>query len=164
MARPTQLNPVRLLAAVVLSMALLVPLGSPAQAAEGPGPTKASKAYGKAAEKATNAQRVKRDRVRLKGDACLAKWAAKHAKRLAKNNEGIWHQDLTPILRDCNLTRVGENVAAGFGSGKSVVKQGWMKSPGHRKNILNKKYRRSETVARKSRSGTWYAVQLFGTR
>jgi len=145
-------------------MALLVPLGSPAQAAGGPGPTKASKAYGKAAEKATNAQRAKRDRVRLKGDACLAKWAAKHAKRLARNNKGIWHQDLQPILRDCNLRTVGENVAAGYGSGRSVVNKGWMKSPGHRENILRKQYRRSETVARKSRSGTWYAVQLFGAR
>lgn len=162
MARPRSASPFRLLAAVLLSLALLVPLGSPAQAAAGD-QTKTSKKYGKNAEKKTNKHRKKNDLAKLKADKCLAKWGAKHAKRLAKDGAGIWHQDLGPIMRDCGLRTVGENVAMGYPSSSAVVK-GWMNSPGHRANILRPQFKISETVARQSSNGTWYAVQVFGAR
>lgn len=156
-------RPARVLAAAACSVALVVPLSAPAEAAPWSS-TKASKAYGKAAEKATNKHRVAKGLKKLKGDSCLAKWAAKHAKRLAREGSGIWHQDINKVLRDCDLSMVGENVAAGYPSGKAVVNQGWMNSPGHRANILTARYTRSEVVARRSADGTWYAVQLFGRR
>jgi len=57
---------------------------------------------------------------------------------------------------------VGENVAAGFPSGRSVVIDGWMKSEDHRANILERRYRRMAIVARKGDDGRWYVSQVFG--
>lgn len=125
---------------------------------------KPAQRYGKQAQKATNAARKRNDLKKLRPDPCLRKWARKHANRLAKSNSGLWHQDLGPVLRNCNLKRVGENVAAGYPTGKKVVNQGWLKSPGHRTNILTPQFRRSVVVARRSNDGRWYAVQLFGRR
>ncbi|MCK9518603.1 MAG: CAP domain-containing protein [Dehalococcoidia bacterium] len=43
--------------------------------------------------------------------------------------------------RDCGYSLgAGENIAYGFGSAASVF-NGWMNSPGHRANMLNKNYR-----------------------
>ncbi len=149
---------------VLLALALVVTLlvAQPVQSAEAAPASKQARAYGAAAEKATNVQRVAVGKRKLKADGCLAKWAAKHAAKLARKGGGIRHQDIRKVLRDCRLTMVGENVAMGYPSGKSVVKQGWMKSPGHKRNLLEKRYTRGEVVARRSASGTWYAVQLFG--
>ena len=58
----------------------------------------------------------------------------------------------------------GENVASGFKTGKATVNQGWMKSPGHRLNILNPVYRRMGIGARKGDDERWYVCQLFGRK
>jgi uncharacterized protein YkwD len=58
---------------------------------------------------------------------------------------------------------VGENVAYGYTSGREVV-QGWMHSPGHRANILNRGFRVVAVAAAESDSGRWYAAQVFGRR
>ncbi len=76
----------------------------------------------------------------------------------------MFHQDLRPILRQCGLSTVGENVAYGYRSGRSVVNDGWMHSEGHRRNILNRDFRLMGIGARKSDDGTWYAAQVFGRR
>lgn len=128
---------------------------TPAEAAS------AASKYGTAAEKATNQQRVKHDRVKLKGSKCLKRQAKRHARNMARKRD-IWHQDLRKVLAKCDMRMVGENVAMGYRSGRSVVNQGWMKSPGHRENILRRQYRRSEVAAIKGSDGRWYAVQLFG--
>ena len=148
------------LLALMLAATLLV--AHPVQSADAAPASKKERAYGAAAEKATNAQRVAAGRRKVRADGCLAKWAARHAQKLARKGGGIRHQDIRKVLRDCRLTMVGENVAMGFPSGGSVVKQGWMKSPGHKRNLLERRYTRGEVVARRSSSGTWYAVQLFG--
>jgi len=77
------------------------------------------------------------------------------------NQERIFHQDLLTVLRDCGLTLAAENVASGFDNGHDVV-IGWMKSPGHRHNILNGKLRKMAVAARKGDNGVWYAAQVFG--
>lgn len=149
---------VGLLAALLLALTLLVAAPTaPAEAA-----TPAQK-YGKAAQKATNTVRANRDRVKLKANPCLRKHARRHAKAMAKQ-QSIWHQDMRAVLEACNLTMVGENVAMGYPTGRAVVRQGWMKSEGHRRNILRKEYRLGVVVARKGDDGLWYAAQLFGRR
>lgn len=150
----------RALATTLAATLLAVGLGLTATPAQAASP--ASK-YGTAAEKATNKQRVKHDRVKLKGNKCLKRQAKSHARKMARKRD-IWHQDLGKVLRKCNMRMVGENVAVGYRSGRSVVNQGWMKSPGHRRNILTKQYRRSEVAAVKGSDGRWYAVQLFGRK
>ncbi|WP_162598565.1 CAP domain-containing protein [Nocardioides gilvus] len=139
----------------LLAFGLSALTAAPAQAA-----SPASK-YGTAAEKATNRQRAKHDRVKLKASKCLKRYAKSHARKMARKR-AIWHQDLGKVLSACDMRMVGENVAAGYRTGRSVVNQGWMKSPGHRENILRREYRRSEVAAVKGEDGRWYAAQLFG--
>lgn len=55
-----------------------------------------------------------------------------------------------------NWTAYGENIAAGYNSEKEVV-QGWIKSPGHCKNLMNKMYKEMG-VARVGK----YWTQEFG--
>ena len=117
--------------------------------------------YNRAAFTATNNRRAEHDRVRLKRSDCLHGFAKAQAVRMAKREE-IFHQDLQPILRKCDMRLVGENVAAGFPTGWAVVNQGWMKSEDHRANILERRYRRMAIVARKGNDGRWYVSQVFG--
>ncbi|GGD15713.1 CAP domain-containing protein [Nocardioides daphniae] len=147
-----------LLVALATTLALvLVANPAPAQAAT------AAQRYGAAAEKATNVARAKHDRVKLKGNPCLRKYARIQATKMARKKD-IWHQDLNVVLKKCNMSWVGENVAVGYPSGKAVVNQGWMKSKGHRQNILRKQFRLGVVVARKGDDGRWYAAQVFGRR
>ena len=110
---------------------------------------------------ATNHQRVRHDRVKLTRSDCLQGFARMQARRMAHKQE-IYHQDLQKILDTCHLNLVGENVASGFTSGRSVVDDGWMKSKDHRANILQRRYRGMAIAARKGDDGRWYVSQVFG--
>jgi uncharacterized protein YkwD len=123
----------------------------------------AAEQYGQDAFAATNTVRRNHDRRVLRHQRCLEKYAARQARRMARQ-ERIWHQDLGRVLRDCHMGRVGENVAAGFRSGRSVVRDGWMESQGHRRNILDRRFRMVEVEARRGDDGRWYAAQVFGRR
>ena len=50
----------------------------------------------------------------------------------------MFHQDLGPIMRQCGLSTVGENVAYGYSTGRLGGRPRWMHSEGHRANILNR--------------------------
>lgn len=76
----------------------------------------------------------------------------------------IFHQDLNPVLGRCGLRLVGENVAVGYRSGKSVVNDGWMRSPGHRHNILMGPFRVVAVGAAQDVAGRWYTAQVLGSR
>lgn len=138
-----------------LATALSVLATAPAQART------PERTYESSASTATNNARVTRNRAKLKGNACIQRFAVRQARRMAAR-ERMFHQDLGPVLRSCGLTRVGENVAYGFPSGRSVVTRGWMRSAGHRRNILDQQYTVLGIGARRSKSGTWYAAQVFG--
>lgn len=141
------------LAGLLLTSSLLVP---PAGAV-----TETARSYGRQAERVTNVVRENHDRVLLDDIACLQGFARRHARRMAAREE-IWHQDLQRVLRECHMSFVGENVATGFPDGRSVVRDGWMKSASHRENILERSFRRTAVVARRGDDGRWYACQLFG--
>ncbi len=130
-----------------------------------PGPANASPAsdYARQAVRATNAAREAHDRRPLRVNRCLKTFARKQAAAMARKSE-MYHQDLGPILRECHLVYVGENVAYGYPTGWSVVRQGWMRSPGHRANILNRRFRLVAVAARRDDRGIWYAAQVFGRR
>lgn len=97
----------------------------------------------------------------LKKNACLTKFARKQAVAQATKQK-MYHQDLKPILRKCNLRMVGENVAYGFTSAKSVHRA-WMNSPGHKRNILNKKFKKAGFAAAKGKDGRIYWAVVFGS-
>lgn len=109
----------------------------------------------------TNQQRAAHDLARFKHQKCVQKYAVRQAKRMAEQ-ERIFHQDLVPILVECGLRKAGENVGYGYATGRSVVNRGWMRSEGHRANILDGEFRVLGVGARRSDDGTWYAAQVFG--
>jgi len=60
--------------------------------------------------------------------------------------------------RDYNWRTCGENIAKGYPTEEAVV-QGWIKSPGHCKNIMNPNFKEMGVARRGS-----YWTQVFGTR
>ena len=130
-----------------------VPLTQVAQAS-------ASQTYETSVYNNTNIQRAKNDKVALKGAKCLDTYAERQAKRMA-DEQRMYHQQLGPILKACKLSMVGENVAYGYSNGKAAV-TAWMNSPGHRANILNRKYRLIAVGAVQDKDGRWYVAQVFG--
>jgi uncharacterized protein YkwD len=61
------------------------------------------------------------------------------------------------------LARAGENVARSNRSFLHVMRL-WMKSPGHRKNILNPSFKEIGIGIATTSSGDRYFTQVFGTR
>lgn len=148
------------LAAAVLTVLASGPL-TPAPATAAPTGGDGAAAYGRQAFRATDHQRATHDRTALRHQRCLHRFAKRQAARMAEQ-ERMFHQRLAPVLRRCHLSYVGENVAEGYPSGRTVVNRGWMRSPGHRANILDRRFKRMEVVARRGEDGRWYASQVFG--
>lgn len=64
-----------------------------------------------------------------------------------------------------NFITIGENMALGNFNDDQALVEAWMKSPGHRENILNTKYQEiGVSVIKGTYEGeiTWMAVQHFG--
>jgi uncharacterized protein YkwD len=138
-------------------------LAPAATAQTAPATTTAEQTYQRRAFAATNHQRDRHDRARLRHQHCVQKYAVRQARRMARQQR-MFHQDLGRVLRACGLRMAGENVAYGYRSGRAVVNDGWMHSAGHRENILNPSYRLLGVGARRGDDGTWYAAQVFGRR
>jgi uncharacterized protein YkwD len=119
--------------------------------------------YESQAVKTTNRHRVRRDMRALRTNRCLSRFADRQASRMADRGR-IYHQDLGPVLRRCDLRRVGENVAVGYPTGESVVTDGWMRSSGHRRNILTRKFGIVAVGAARDGAGRWYTAQVLGHR
>jgi uncharacterized protein YkwD len=119
--------------------------------------------YQRQAHHTTNKKRVAHGRKELRRTDCVQRFAVRQAKRMARQ-EQMFHQELGPILEECGLRSVGENVAYGYPNGRSVVNDGWMRSPGHRANILNPDFRLMGIGARKGHDGRWYVAQVLGRK
>ena len=139
----------RRLAALLATLTMLVATGAASAPAQAQSP--AGK-YAQQAFTATNANRVNNGLKALKASDCLKRAAVRQAKAMAQQ-ERIFHQDLGRVMKDCKLNTAGENVAYGYASGKSVVNDGWMKSEGHRANILNPSFKLMGIGARKGHDG-----------
>lgn len=145
-----------LLTAVVLVVALLA-VPTTAAAASGPD-------YVTTAESATNARREARGLRPLGGNACLQRYAVAQAERMARD-QGLSHtSDLKAVLRRCGVSSAGENVGQALADdqGGGVVRS-WMRSSGHRANILSRDYRVLGMAAVR-RGDFWWVVQVFGGR
>lgn len=138
-------------------------LMTPLLAVVAPAPADAAPAdrYERTARSATNDARTSRGRRALGRQACLQRMAERQARRMARQRR-MFHQDLGPVLRRCNMSLVGENVAYGYPTGRRVVRA-WMNSDGHRRNILDRRFRRMGLAAKRG-GGVWWAAQVFGRR
>lgn len=145
------------LAALTVTLSLWL---APAQAAQAAQP---ATRYAGAAFSATNAQRSHHHRVVLTKSACLQRYAVRWARHMARTQKLV-HQSLTPIMRTCRMSWSGENIAYGYGSGRSVVNRGWMHSQGHRENILRPQFRQMGIGAARDSHGVWWVSQVFGRR
>ena len=117
--------------------------------------------YAQEAFHSTNVHRQAHHLRTLKYGSCLKRYANAQAARMARQHR-MFHQKLRPILTKCHLTVVGENVAYGFKTGWAVVNQGWMKSPEHRANILDKRFGYLAIGAHRDSRGVWYVSQVLG--
>jgi uncharacterized protein YkwD len=156
------MSPRSSLVTTATTAALLTGVLASAAAATSMAPTPEQR-YGRQAVNASNNAREQNGLRELRVNDCLKDFARKQAKAMAAKEE-MYHQDLGPILSTCGLSTVGENVAYGYSSGRSVVWDGWMESEGHRANILSTSYRLVAVAARRSDDGTWYAAQVFGRK
>lgn len=116
--------------------------------------------YERQARVVTNNARQTHHLTQLRKKPCVQRYAIRQARKMARQ-ERIFHQDLGVVMRRCNLDAVGENVAYGYDTGRGVVRA-WMRSEGHRHNILNPRYRLIGMAARRGDNGNMYAAQVFG--
>jgi uncharacterized protein YkwD len=164
-------KPVRLLTAAVPALACMgvVVAGTAAPALSQPVESQsvekltAHGKYQRQAHNTTNKRREAHGLKELRRTDCVQRFAVRQAKRMAQQ-EQMFHQQLGPIVEECGLRAVGENVAYGYPTGRSVVNDGWMKSPGHRANILNPDFRLMGIGARKGHDGRWYVAQVLGRK
>lgn len=89
-------------------------------------------------------------------DQKLEQRAQKHAEWMAKKNK-LLHGNLDGT----NFKIIGENIAMGYKDEKEVTR-GWMKSPGHRQNILDKRFKYAGFGYACSKNGTPYWCAQFG--
>lgn len=146
--------PLRCPLALALGALSTTLLAAPAQA--GPAETYAGQTV-----EVTHTIRDHRDRTVLTEQRCLQRKAVRQARRMA-DEQRLSHQDLGPVLADCGLTQAGENVAYGYATGRSAVREGWMRSEGHRANILHRGYRLTGVGAAQDDDGRWYVAQVLG--
>lgn len=120
----------------------------------------------------TNAERAKEKLPPLKLQANLrtaARWLAQDfAENRYFDHTDRQGRSIDPRLPDFGYKEyraLGENIAAGQNTAEAVV-AGWMRSPGHRANILNRSFREIGvgTAAQKKSRYRRYWVQDFGTR
>jgi uncharacterized protein YkwD len=143
------------LTALALAAASLLagPLADPAAAS-------ASSTYESDVIKYANVERSKRDLAKVSPSACLDSYAESWARNMAKKQR-MYHQELGPILSKCKLSQVGENIAFGYVSGKSVTKA-WIASPAHKANLLNKRHRLIGVGAVQDSHGYWWVSEVLG--
>ena len=83
-----------------------------------------------------NVERQKQNLRPFELDNKLNEYAQKHSEWMGKKNS-MTHSKISVLLSDYKT--VGENIAWNQQTEQEVTED-WMKSPGHRANILNKKF------------------------
>ncbi|MCM5528255.1 CAP domain-containing protein [Parasegetibacter sp. NRK P23] len=114
-----------------------------------------------------NKHRKKKNLPPLQWNSAMAKAAEQHSANMAKKKTAFGHNGFEARVKkiassEGMLKGWAENVAFGNLSAEEVVK-GWLKSPGHKKNIEGKYNLMGVGIAR-SKSGELYFTQIFGLK
>lgn len=110
-----------------------------------------------------NRERKRRHLPRFRFNTSLRKAAKSYARVMAANNHfshtGLDGSSSDDRIRAAGFTgsTTGENIAFGYTSPKAVFR-GWMRSPGHRRNIR----RRSFDLIGFGKSGTYWVTNFGG--
>lgn len=114
----------------------------------------------------SNLKRTSAGLYAAKYSSCLDGFAERHVRDMAVQNR-LFHYSsasLTYIMKRCNLSHIGENIANGLlYEAAGAVVNGWMGSPAHRANIMRSNHWRTATAKRYSATGTPYWEALYGT-
>ncbi|MFC4067873.1 CAP domain-containing protein [Actinoplanes subglobosus] len=150
----------RLALAALAPAAAVTLLATPAQAATPVTTLQADIA------KLTNVQRKSHGCGALTVDSKITKAARAHSGWMARtgtfSHTGSGGSNFSARLKAAGYKKPGgENIAWGYRSATEVM-TGWMKSPGHRANILNCKFKTIGVGAAYSAGGTAYYTQDFG--
>ncbi|MEU4421025.1 CAP domain-containing protein [Actinoplanes sp. NPDC024001] len=113
-----------------------------------------------------NVQRKANGCAALTVNAALTKAARGHSTYMAQSGSfshtGKGGTRFVARVKAAGYSKPGaENIAWGYRTGADVVK-GWMKSPGHRANIVNCKLKTVGVGAVYAKNGTPYYTQNFG--
>jgi uncharacterized protein YkwD len=116
----------------------------------------------------TNRERKKHKLPPLKINLLLCKVARAHSTNQAKQQKMAHILDgKNPFQRlkeaKYRYEDAGENVGFGLNVTLPEVMEGWMNSPLHRKNILDKSFTEIGFGAVAAKDGTVYYTQVFGT-
>ena len=103
----------------------------------------------------------------LQMNSVITTEAEKHSTNMATKRTDFSHDGYSSRVRRISnqlgsVSRSAENVAFGYTTAKSVV-NGWLHSPGHKKNIEGN-YKLTGIGIAKDRTGTLFFTQLFVTR
>lgn len=120
-----------------------------------------------------NAERAKQGLAPLALSPELSRLARFYSKEMVEEKffdhrdpAGTYVRNRVESVGVTNWTNVGENLARnqGFGDPATVAVTEWMKSQGHRQNILNDKYRETGIGVWVAPDKTVYFTQIFLTR
>ncbi len=119
----------------------------------------------KQAFEASNVYRAKKNRDALELDTFLCMLAREHSERMASGKTSFGHDGfdkrVKKVEKNLGTGSVAENVfmASYEADGNEAVEE-WIDSPGHRKNLLNKSYKRVGLGMARGDEGTFY-TQIF---
>jgi uncharacterized protein YkwD len=116
----------------------------------------------------TNQWRVKVGCAPVRLDAQLARAGRNHSAWMAQTGKfshvGVSGSSFVTRARTAGYaSAMSENIAWGYRSGAEVV-SAWMKSPGHRANIVNCKAKAQGVGVAYSANGTPFITQDFGSK
>jgi uncharacterized protein YkwD len=138
-----------ILSAVLYAMVFVFALGC-ARADEGPARSLLDE---------HNRQRARRGLEPLVLDAGLCEYAQSHADKMARRGMLV-HSSMSNLAVKAGNGNVGENVAWGQSSEEEVC-DSWMKSSGHRANILSKRYKKAGFGVKEDERGRKYWCAVF---
>jgi len=116
----------------------------------------------------TNQNRVKAGCAKVRLDANLARSARNHSAWMVKTGKfshvgASGSSFVTRAQRAGYTSAKSENIAWGYRTGAEVV-SAWMKSPGHRANIVDCTAKAQGVGVSYSANGTPFITQEFGTK
>lgn len=117
-----------------------------------------------------NQERGKKGLGELNWDSNLSQMARAYSQKMARENffshydgDGGSVETRARDMRIKNWSKIGENLffCEGYGNPNVMAVRGWMKSPSHRENILNRDYTDSGIGIAVTGGGRIYVTQVF---
>jgi len=123
--------------------------------------TDPSVAFAQRVAELVNVERANAGLPGLRVSTCAQSFAVSWSRTMAATGD-FSHQALTPVMTGCGARGAGENIAFGGSSAEEFMSM-WMKSPGHRANILRASFTHIGVGMARTAAGRWYGTQDFLT-